>query len=71
MILNHIGKQKYETAEYLRMMRLRKIWSEGTFSVLKREHNLNTIKKRDFHRASEECLLSAAALNLKRMIKVA
>ena len=65
------NKQKYETSEYLRMMRLRKIWSEGTFAVLKREHNLKTIKKRGIHRASEECLLSAVALNLKRMIKVA
>ena len=65
------NKQKYETAEYLCMMRLRKIWSEGTFAVLKREHNLNTIKKRGIHKTSEECLLSAASLNLKRMIKVA
>ena len=67
----HRNKLKYETAEYLRMMRLRKIWAEGTFAVLKREHNLKTIKKRGIHRASEECLLSAVALNLKRMIKVA
>ena len=44
---------------------------EGTFAVLKREHNLNTIKKRGIHKTSEECLLSAASLNLKRMIKVA
>lgn len=65
----HRNKQKYKTAEYLRMMRLRKIWSEGTFAVLKREHNLNMIKKRGIQRASEECLLSATALNLKRMIK--
>lgn len=52
------NKQIYETAEYLRTMRLRKIWLEGTFAVLKREHNLKMIKKGDIHRVSEECLLN-------------
>ena len=33
------NKLKYQTAEYFRVMRLRKIWAEGTFSALKREHN--------------------------------
>ena len=28
------------------MMRLRKIWAEGSFSVLKREHSLSKIRKR-------------------------
>ncbi|MBD5521628.1 MAG: hypothetical protein HDR03_10515 [Lachnospiraceae bacterium] len=50
-------------------MRLRKIWSEGPFAVLKREHNLKRIHKRGIHRATEECLLSAKALNLKQMVK--
>ena len=44
-------------------MRLRKIWAEGTFSVLKREHNLKRIHKRGIIRAEEECLFSAMALN--------
>jgi len=65
----HRNKQKYETPRYFEMMRLRKIWAEGTFAVLKREHNLKSIRKRGIHRATEECLLSATALNLKRMIK--
>jgi len=50
-------------------MRLRKIWAEGTFAVLKREHKLNKIQKRGIHKATEEYLLSAAALNLKRLAK--
>ena len=32
------GHQRVGTPEYLAMMRLRKIWAEGSFSVLKREH---------------------------------
>ena len=45
----HRNKLKYHTPEYVKVMRLRKIWAEGTFSVLKREHNLKRIhKKRDY-----------------------
>lgn len=51
------------------MKRLRGIWAEGAFSVLKREHNLIKAKKRGLNRVYEECLLSALALNLKRMVK--
>ncbi|MCG4470834.1 transposase, partial [Lawsonibacter sp. DFI.6.74] len=48
-------------------MRLRKIWAEGSFSVLKREHCISKIRKRGILAATEECLLAAMALNLKRM----
>ena len=50
------------------MMRLRQIWIEGSFSVLKREHCLEHIRKRGIPGVTEECLLSAMALNLKRMV---
>lgn len=63
------NRQRYETPTYKAMKRLRGIWAEGTFSVLKREHNLMKIRKRGLSRAKEECLLSALALNLKRMVK--
>ena len=61
------GHQRVETHEFLSMMRLRKIWAEGSFSVLKREHCISKIRKRGILAASEECLLAAMALNLKRM----
>ena len=32
-------------SEYLAMMRLRKIWAEGSFSVLKQEHCISRIRK--------------------------
>ena len=51
------------------MMRLRKIWEEGSFSVLKREYCLSKIGKRGIPAVTEECLLSAMALNLKRMVR--
>ena len=58
------------TPEYLTMMRLRKIWAEGSFSVLKREHCISRIRKRGILAATEECLLAAMALNLKRMVRL-
>ena len=57
------------TPEYLSMMRLHKIWAEGSFSVLKREHCISRIRERGILAATEECLLAAMALNLKRMAK--
>lgn len=44
------GKQ-VGNSDYLRIMRLRKIWAEGTFAVLKREHKLNKIQKRGLQKA--------------------
>ena len=63
------GHQRVGTPEFLSMMRLRKIWAEGSFSVLKREHCISKIRKRGILTATEECLLAAMALNLKRMAK--
>ena len=63
------GHQRVETPEFYSMMRLRKIWAEGSFSVLKREHCISKIRKRGISAAAEECLLAVMALNLKRMVK--
>ena len=62
------GHQRVGTPEYLAMMRLCKIWAEGSFSVLKREHCISRIRKRGILAATKECLLAAMALNLKRMV---
>jgi len=50
-------------------MRLRKIWCEGNFSHQKERHNLRRTRKRGIEKVTEQCLLSACALNLKRMVK--
>jgi hypothetical protein len=65
----YANRVRHETSTYKRIKRLRGIWSEGTFAALKNWHNLKRHKKRGIHRAAEECLLSATALNLKRMVK--
>ena len=57
------------TQEYYDAMRLRKIWCEGNFSHQKEHHNLKRTRKRGIERVTEQCLLSACALNLKRLIK--
>ncbi|WP_244140437.1 transposase [Ruthenibacterium lactatiformans] len=63
------GHERIGSEAYWRMMCLRKIWAEGSFSVLKREHSLSKIRKRGIPAVTEECLLSVMALNLKRMVK--
>ena len=62
------GRPRAATGARQSMMRLRKIWIEGCFAVMKREHLIPQIRKRGISRAYEECLLSALALNLKRMV---
>ena len=66
----HRGHDRVGTPEYWDMIKKRKIkiWIEGSFSVMKREHNLSSIRKRGILAATEECLRSVMALNLKRMV---
>lgn len=63
------GHERIGSDTYWHMMRLRKIWAEGSFSVLKREHGLSKLRKRGIPAVTEECLLATMALNLKRMVK--
>lgn len=55
--------------EFREALKLRQIWCEGTFAAQKRSHNLTQVLRRGLEAAEEHCLLSATALNLKRMIK--
>lgn len=57
------------TPEYFAAMRLRQIWCEGNFSHQKQRHNLRRTLKRGIEKVTEQCLLSAYALNLKRLVK--
>ena len=63
------GHERIGSDTYWHMMRLRKIWAEGSFAVLKREHCLSKVRKRGISAVTEECLLSVMALNLKRIAK--
>ena len=55
--------------DYREALKLRQIWCEATFAAQKRGHNLTQVLRRGLEAAEDHCLLSATALNLKRMIK--
>ena len=57
------------TPEYYEALRLRQIWCEGNFAQQKAHHNLQKTYKRGINKLREQCLLSACALNLKRLVK--
>jgi transposase len=61
--------EKDGSPEHREILRLRQIWSEGTFAAQKRTHNLKQLFRRGLEAAQTHCLLSATALNLKRMAK--
>lgn len=55
--------------EYREALKKRQIWCEGTFAAQKWGHNLTRVLRRGLEAAEDHCLLSATALNLKRMIR--
>lgn len=57
------------TERYFEVQKLRKVWCEGTFSHQKARHCLTRAKMRGIAQTTGQCLLSACAVNLKRMIK--
>ena len=61
--------ERRSSPEYREALKLRQVWCEGSFSAQKREHNLARVLRRGLEAAEDHCLLSATALNLKRMIK--
>lgn len=63
------NKIRSQSLEYKEIQRLRRIWCEGTFGTLKQEHNLRMTYKRGIENVQEQCLLSALAMNIKRMLK--
>ncbi|MDQ0885976.1 transposase [Paenibacillus sp. V4I9] len=63
------NKERAKSEEYRNFKRLRSIWCEGTFGIMKQSHNLSRTYKRGIRNATEHCLFSALALNIKRMIK--
>jgi len=63
---NHEGDG---TPEHKAVLDLRQIWCEGTFAAQKARHNLRRLFRRGLEAAEDHCLLSATALNLKRMVK--
>jgi transposase len=63
---NHRGDG---TPEHRAVLALRQIWCEGTFAAQKARHNLRRLYRRGLEAAEDHCLLSATAVNLKRMVR--
>jgi len=64
-----IQHQNNNTQRYNEIMLYRKIWCEGTFAHQKAWHSLTRAKMRGIAQTKGQCLLSACAVNIKRMIK--
>ncbi len=62
--------KRSKTSEYKQIQKQRRVWCEGTFGTMKTKHNLYKTYKRGIQKILEQCLFSALALNLKRMVKV-
>ena len=58
------------TKMYRYALRRRKILCEGNFAIQKSGHNLTRMRKRGLGNASEHCLLSASALNVRRIVRI-
>lgn len=63
------GRKRKGTYAYQSILKRRQIVCEGNFALQKRCHNLRFTRKRGIENVLEQCLLSASALNLKRLIK--
>jgi transposase len=71
-IFEEIVRKHHEndgSPEYAQALRKRAIWCEGTFAAQKARHNLKQLYRRGIEAAQAHCLLSATAINLKRMVK--
>lgn len=62
------GIARIGNRQYLELMRKRRIVCEGNFALQKRCHNLRFTRKRGKENVLEQSLLSATALNLKRLV---
>ena len=60
---------RQEEPEYRAALLQRQIWSEGTFAAQKWGYNLTRLLRRGQEAAEDHCLLSATAMNLKRMLR--
>lgn len=64
-----IGRSRIGSPEYEDIMVRRQVVCEGNFALQKRCHNLRFTRFRGIENVLAQCLLSASALNLKRLVK--
>jgi len=71
-IHQHLSDQHHRydgTPTYRTVQRLRRVWCEGTFALMKACHNLKDTYKRGIANIQEQCYFSALAVNLKRYVR--
>lgn len=60
--------QRNNTQRHNELMRKRRIWSEGTFAILKARHGLRRAIRRGLDKMQEQLYMATAALNMCRMV---
>lgn len=55
------------TTRYAQLQKLRRVWSEGTFAMLKARHCMQRAIRRGIDNVASQFLLAATAANLKRL----
>lgn len=60
--------ERNKTERYMNLMRQRRIWSEGTFAILKACHGLRRAIRRGLDNMQEQLLMASTALNMRRMV---
>jgi len=60
--------ERNNTERYAELMRKRRIWSEGTFAILKARHSLGRAIRRGLGKMQEQLLMASTALNIRRMV---
>jgi hypothetical protein len=64
-----IQRANYGSERYYEVQRLRKTYCEGNFATQKDQHNLKKTRRCGNKAVTEHCILSAVALNLRKMVK--
>ena len=70
-IFENVVRKHHEhdgTCAHTYALNQRQIWCEGTFANQIKKHNLRGLSRRGLAAARDHCLLSATALNLKRLV---
>ena len=60
---------KKGSGEWRKMMRLRKIFAEGSFADAKKNHGLSRARMRGIGKVQEQCLMTAVVQNIKKMVR--
>lgn len=64
------AERRNGTERYRQLQRKRRVWCEGTFAMMKDRHGLRRAMRRGIESVAEQVLLTATAVNLKRLASI-